>query len=534
MRHDTQWHAAAPLWSSSLADSGLSPRRFKQPALLRFSSESFMDELTEVLEQNPEKLPDYAAQPETWKAESAGWLAESALPAEAVKLYQPVHNRFYLVAASLVCRVPGLPDRRVDRAVEERTSFVVRRIDAASAVPIDPTDENTWVESAWIGDRQDGAWELVTERTSVAEGEERHKLFSVGFELDGQKRRLQAGMVPVAGREVYEARAAVGESIETDELGDDPLADPRVAEFHDRVVVALEELAESGEDLTDDSAREAFLFVLLDLGELLERDHPAVWDSLGGNTNGLSQEESDLLDDLDNDVVPGTSWSALLLDANTHREAVLLGELGLPPQLAGLELGAAQIDAAAGSLLAEGLETDYEAALAELPPPPAAEEIAADSEPEPAETLYVIRLVYERPRCGAAVVPEVSLPTFPFQLASFFDPDAPVRPVRIRMPVDTSVKGLRRFPKAASFLVSEQLRKQFEKLEGLSVSDVEDGSLNEPSGTINFGVIWVMSIPIITICALILLMIIVQLLNIVFWWLPFFKIAIPIKLGGSE
>ena len=36
-----------------------------------------------------------------------------------------------------------------------------------------------------------------------------------------------------------------------------------------------------------------------------------------------------------------------------------------------------------------------------------------------------------------------------------------------------------------------------------------------------------LSIPIITICALILLMIIVSLLNIVFFWLPFFKICLP-------
>ena len=37
-----------------------------------------------------------------------------------------------------------------------------------------------------------------------------------------------------------------------------------------------------------------------------------------------------------------------------------------------------------------------------------------------------------------------------------------------------------------------------------------------------------LSIPIITICALILLLIIVALLNIVFWWMPFFRICLPI------
>jgi hypothetical protein len=38
---------------------------------------------------------------------------------------------------------------------------------------------------------------------------------------------------------------------------------------------------------------------------------------------------------------------------------------------------------------------------------------------------------------------------------------------------------------------------------------------------------FMLSIPIITICALIVLMIFISLLNIVFWWLPFFKLCLP-------
>jgi hypothetical protein len=36
-----------------------------------------------------------------------------------------------------------------------------------------------------------------------------------------------------------------------------------------------------------------------------------------------------------------------------------------------------------------------------------------------------------------------------------------------------------------------------------------------------------LSIPIITICAMIILFIFLNLLNIVFWWLPFVKICFP-------
>ncbi len=43
----------------------------------------------------------------------------------------------------------------------------------------------------------------------------------------------------------------------------------------------------------------------------------------------------------------------------------------------------------------------------------------------------------------------------------------------------------------------------------------------------DLGVLCQFSIPIITICALIVLMIIVCLLNIVFFWMPFFRICLP-------
>jgi hypothetical protein len=119
-------------------------------------------------------------------------------------------------------------------------------------------------------------------------------------------------------------------------------------------------------------------------------------------------------------------------------------------------------------------------------------------------------------------------PSRPFRLASFFDPDAPARPLKIRLPIDTSTEGLKRFPKSASFLISDQLRKQLQRLEGITVSSLEDGELAEDGPALSLGVIWVLSIPIITLCAFILLMIVVNLLNIVFWWLPFFRIAIPV------
>jgi hypothetical protein len=111
----------------------------------------------------------------------------------------------------------------------------------------------------------------------------------------------------------------------------------------------------------------------------------------------------------------------------------------------------------------------------------------------------------------------------------FFDPDAPARPIRIPAPVDTSIEGLRKFPKNVSVLISNQLRQQMQRVDGIKLQQLDDGDVG-PELPLDLGMICQLSIPIITICALILLMIIVSLLNIVFWWLPFFKICRPLDL----
>ncbi len=70
------------------------------------------------------------------------------------------------------------------------------------------------------------------------------------------------------------------------------------------------------------------------------------------------------------------------------------------------------------------------------------------------------------------------------------------------------------------------------KLAGLLRSDAK--KLAEGEGTpLDLKVDWIcsFSIPIITLCAFIVLNIFLQLLNIIFWWLPFLKICIPVPKG---
>jgi len=138
----------------------------------------------------------------------------------------------------------------------------------------------------------------------------------------------------------------------------------------------------------------------------------------------------------------------------------------------------------------------------------------------------VVRLVYERPRCPENQRLTVSEPTRAFRLAHFHDPDAPFRDNRIVLPIDTSIEGLRKFPKAVRIEVSKQLRTQMERIQAIKLSDIEKKDIPGEKA-LDLGMVCSLSIPIITICALILMMIIISLLNIVFFWVPLFKICLP-------
>jgi hypothetical protein len=58
------------------------------------------------------------------------------------------------------------------------------------------------------------------------------------------------------------------------------------------------------------------------------------------------------------------------------------------------------------------------------------------------------------------------------------------------------------------------------------------GDLGSES-SFNLGELCSFSIPIITLCAFIVLMIFLSLLNLIFWWLPLLRICLPLKLKAK-
>jgi hypothetical protein len=94
-----------------------------------------------------------------------------------------------------------------------------------------------------------------------------------------------------------------------------------------------------------------------------------------------------------------------------------------------------------------------------------------------------------------------------------------------------SIKDLRKFQRNVSFVMSDQLRRKLGRVS--PPADVTKGDLNPDPG-MSLGWICSFSIPVITICAMIVLFIFISLLNIVFWWLPFVKICLPVPLKGRS
>jgi hypothetical protein len=354
--HAIQWVTASPLWHPTAPEA----KTMQPPAILRFATDKFMEELQERLQTTPRSpRPDLAPLIAKWESfrEKIGpdgkiFDDDPGDPVDAPpKLYQPLHGHFYLVAANLVCRLPGLPDHVVNLARGERVGFVMRQL------TVDGSGELCWVPSA--ADPKTRQWKLLNDPSQTDPDEELFPLFPFAFQEAGKLRRLHSGLIPVSSREAFEA-------------------------------------------------------------------------------------------------------------------AELVGAPALPSTIP--------------------------------------------------ETRYVLRCVYRRPRCGPLHPDVVGAASAPFTLAAYIDFDAPARPVRIPLPIDTSVGSLKRFKKNVGLILSKQLSQKQSQVGPLK--DLSDGNAQaqDPNA---FGEICMMSIPTITLCAMIVLYIFIALLDIIFFWSPFVKICIP-------
>ena len=511
--HPVRWVTAAPLWSSVLAAQSPSPEeleRMQRPALLRLASDDFMDDLVALLADKPARLTELEAAPKSYRAAPPGAPSTYEPAIDHVKLYQPIHGQFNLVAATLVCRVAGLPDKAVDPGAEETAGFVMRRTGPDG-------------ELAWDGT----AWSAVEAGDQLADDEHVEAMFPIQYPNGDRSRRLFVGLVPTSSTESF--KSSPGGVSFSPQPGDrtTPAPDRRVEEFDTIVMAPLAALRQVIPGVTEADRIDPSRFLLLDLGDFLLRHAPALWAAVQARSEPASPGPANAYRTLRDTIADGTiSWLDALRAVWAQRERIW-GETGPLPDFEVNLAHSATVppDAVFRNALLGALPALTGAQAAEPQPPFEAPKL----DPRPT-ARYVIRCVYRRPRCGPLRPNVVSDPSEPFAIAGFFDLDAPARPLNIVLPIDTSIAGLRKAPKNVNLLISRELRAQMNRVR--DGKKALKGEL-DAGAPLDLGMICSFSLPIITLIALLLLMIIAVVLNLVFWWLPFLRICFPIPLKAK-
>jgi len=653
-----------------------------------------MEQLIGLLAADPNRLATHVARYETWRT-PPGKLATADLverlplpapmkkarlstrlargpqpipaspePEKILKLYQPAHQRYYVVAGTLACAIPGLPDRRLDGG-HEQVGFVIRRMLPAAKT----ADEHApRVEYAFVKDGDGARWQRISDEgpAGLAPGEERLPLFPLAHEeSNGIRRTMWGGLVPVGRREEYASaklvrtaqRFTAGQAAALATAAAPAPRNSKLArstefklDFADAwktlIQSAIKAAADingdrdetSGPDSRQEQLRKRNLqyqmqswLLLADLLAYLDRHLKPVLAAVRVTSSaGLSPNRVKLYDWLSKELSApdcvnlergfepsGIAEASRLSHVSSVAEALrrleeggrldklesneqvygntladraswpefhfLLAGIGctatgegisasgafrlLPPadgtgtldeEMQGLALTLTKPpDPAAGpwfahvdkltTLVALALEASDES---EARPLPFAQQLSQTLQDTVGDTgFFRIRFVHLNEDCGPLHPPTLSEPTETFELASFFDSDAPARPIRISLPMDTSAAGLRKHSRGTAFVLSNMLCGQVQRAKGLGLIDLIRHVLPWPlhkeldlgdgggckDGGVDIGMICSLSIPIVTICALILLLIIVSLLDFIFRWLPWLIFCFPVpKLRGKK
>jgi hypothetical protein len=490
LREAFDWLKPSPLWDGGLA--GARSPDFFQPQVFGFNHDNFVN-----------AFRDAVGASDSTPLKSA-LIASASAP---VKLFQAAHGWFYLVSAELCCRMLGFPDRVVQRVDGESVFFVMRKfVDNA--------------EYGWVADSQ--SWQpLNGQPRRVLDGEQRQPLFpATGVD----NRTVLFGYIPVASSQVYSVPATqLYAQMTPDEQSLFPNGiDLRIEELEARFTTPLNRYpSETTNSPPNQTTRTQAIsvYLVLDLWEFFETYLPDVATALRDDpttvfTGPQAAAEQQLMAFLASKPLSSGSTLAAALGAVAKQRDGLEAAGADPTQLGFSGYDLSQIDLnALEDVVRQALPPDPNQAV-KLP------QVSAST----AET-YAVRCVYERPQCSPPMQ-VVSQLSATFQLATFFDGDAPARPVRIVLPTDVSLAGMRKFQKGVTFVISGALNQKI----GMITGQEKQLITGSPSPTPGLDVGWIcsFSIQIIFIVAFFLLLMFVIILNLVFWWIAFFKICFPI------
>ncbi|MDO9505094.1 MAG: hypothetical protein Q8M80_04795 [Hydrogenophaga sp.] len=483
---------------------------------------------------------------------------------QVLKLFQPIQRQHHLAMLEAWCDTPGTP--RLDPARVESAGLVVRRVRRAGSAT-----EEGWMRSrgrlrGWLpvqrigGAARDPASQLRLHSGHTGVADIDHEL--VQLALQSEDTLLNEHVVPMfvappevckaAGKTVYYGIVPTvsGEQAETAPVFDeDNTFGSESADFRNHLVQALRgeamEFPLDGETLNPAWTEAAEIATTL-RPQGLSTDH---WNRLhpGGGSRSSMQRFLRLLRQLDGEfnAFAGTSATAQAL-------RLQLAAIALPLKLREGETVARTVNAEV--FLRQAVQVlvqrDGQAARPEMPVrwpalpghqasalrlalSRAVAERFVQLNPAPGRfddpgAQYVVRaFVRLKPECGCPARIVWSDATEPFVIAPWFEGSG-APPVRIDLPDITAPGLLASLKPNVSFTVPPALQ----SLLGGNPKDLMEGK--PPSGPgMTIGWICSFSIPIITLCAFIVLSIFLSLFDLIFKWMAFIKICIPFPKKGD-
>jgi len=527
-----QWAEPALLWGNQL------PVNRKTPQLLELTSDDFLPEFLTAMKASPDKKNSSNPVAEDFFNK---WQMKNPNP--NFTLYQPLHSRYYLVTASLVCHQAGLPDKEVNLKKGEKTYFVLRRMRGNM--------EQGWSDTCGWFNIADGK---PCEVPSKEEQFPAHPV-SVCTGKDGNvlscERKIYYGYIATGNREKYLDKQLVKttsspesqikkffEDANKEDNKKRPAdkqvpVDYRFDIFDTKVIASWKFLIDNKDQqkVSKETIQEASFNVLLDLRDTLERVLPTVWGVIQANngntfsaTDSRTDQSHELYEQLNKNIVRDEAPYSLLTALREMEDFL--------PLLQGQDIpDSPHKYNVSGYTSLESLKTAFNDALAEENQPvnidPANDErarlIENQARPIPVAGVvdtYFVRMAYEYdPECP----PIYSIESTPFTFARNLEPDAPARLIRIEMP-SIKPRDLRKFRHGVGMQMSPELRKV---MDGVHKDMLKGEGLNDVAGW-ELGMICTFSIQIITLIAFVVMFIFAILLNIVFWWMAFLKICLPI------
>lgn len=466
------------------------------------------------------------------RARLEGAVQDRPDPQIPVKLEQPVHRAFNLVLADALCLVPGEP--RVDPGKIESAGLVIRREGAAGLEGWLKRDGRAlgWQPlPGGVGDA-DSSYDPDPERRRTqrlgANARLLRRLDSLPGEADmlaedaaplfkappevakATGRTLLYGFLPVSSNERQDSEPPPPPFSESDVATrvpallrpDRPTADvPPVGTNVSQAQVRPETLPETGGvralvDALNYMAQEAGAFT----GEPYTASLAAVLRTI--RLSGADQDN--LFDFL-------TRAYTVLIERREDAGATVVAMPNAWPRLS----------EATFERLVEAVYGAMVARWQRLAP--------AAARFDQADARYQVRC-FIRVDSGDGCPPRMvwSPPSPAFTIKPWYESgDAP--PIQIELPALTPER-MRDLKPNVAFKVPPEIQQFMDKI---NLQGLLDGEAKKKAG-IKFGMICGFSIPLITICAFIVLQIFLVLLHIVFFWLPFIRICIPFPASLTE